>query len=83
MFHAGEGLKINRKSDSGPYPRKLPKVLRTHQVALEREKAERYEERGPGWLKVLKVGIFTPSFGFISSTAEATLAQGEGEGLLG
>lgn len=34
-------------------------------------------------LEVLKVGIFTPSFGFISSAAEATLAQGAGVALLG
>lgn len=32
MSRAGE-------PDGGPYPSKLPKVLRTHQVALEREKA--------------------------------------------
>lgn len=44
-----ESLKINRKSDAGLHPRKLPKVLRTHQVALGREKAERQEEKVAGW----------------------------------
>lgn len=49
-FHALRRLKNkHRKPDDSPYPRKLPEVLRTHQVDLGREKAERWEERVPGW----------------------------------
>jgi len=55
-------------------------VLRTYQVALGREKAERYEGIVLSWARGPKGGNFTPSFGFISSTTEATMAQGEGVG---
>lgn len=43
MFHTLR-FKINRKSDSGPYPSKWPKELRTHQVTLGRKLRGRKRE---------------------------------------
>lgn len=57
-FMQWEGLKINRKSDGGPYPRKLPKVFRTHQATLGREKGEGEEEIAAGWARGPDSGNF-------------------------
>lgn len=52
-------------------------------MALDGEKAERFKREGARLATGPEDRNFTPSFGFISPTAEATLAPGEGEGLLG